>query len=231
MGKTPNWKDELWTFLANHDVDRCPVSDSCELRKGKGLCVIENMKVFTAMVINDGGVDSKINEFHKCDKLVAKAAGRIMELVEKLADEFLQDAGIRHPPVSDELALVADPGREVEIRLLPLRNHRGATWSVDGNWIIQLNQREPHMTRRITLFHEVFHILSHRNESPVFREAGGEGFFTEAMSDSFAVRVLMPKAWVTAKWAEVKDLKQMAEIFGVSTAAMRRRLLFLNLTE
>jgi len=60
---------------------------------------------------------------------------------------------------------------------------------------------------------------------PVFRKRGTKGgSFNELLADYFAICILMPK-----KWAEVKDLDRMAEIFDVPKAVMCIRLKRLGL--
>lgn len=77
----------------------------------------------------------------------------------------------------------------------------------------------------MTLFHEVFHILAHSRATPVFRKQEiKEGLFNEMLADYFAGCVLMPEGWVKEKWAEVNDLKQIAEIFQVTEVSMQIRL-------
>ncbi|GAG36112.1 unnamed protein product [marine sediment metagenome] len=57
-----------------------------------------------------------------------------------------------------------------------------------------------------------------------------QGSFNELLADYFAVCILMPREWVKEKWAEVKDLDKMAEIFDVPKSAMCIRLKRLGLT-
>jgi len=51
------------------------------------------------------------------------------------------------------------------------------------------------------------------------------------LADYFAGCILMPKAWVEKKWAEVKDVRRMAEIFQVTELAMWIRLKTMGLTQ
>ena len=65
---------------------------------------------------------------------------------------------------------------------------------------------------------------------PVFRKRGAiGGSFNELLADYFAMCTLMPRQWVREKWAEVKDLDRMAEIFDVPKPAMCVRLRQLGL--
>jgi len=64
----------------------------------------------------------------------------------------------------------------------------------------------------------------------VFRKRGTiVGSFNELLADYFASCILMPREWVKEKWAEVKDLDRMAEIFAVPKSAMCIRLRRLGL--
>ena len=48
-------------------------------------------------------------------------------------------------------------------------------------------------------------------------------------ADYFAICILMPEKWVRGKWAEVKDMSRMVEIFDVPESAMWFRLRCLGL--
>lgn len=55
----------------------------------------------------------------------------------------------------------------------------------------------------------------------MFRKRGTkEGSFNELLADYFAGCILMPREWVKEKWAEVKNLRSMAEIFDVEEPLM-----------
>jgi len=49
------------------------------------------------------------------------------------------------------------------------------------------------------------------------------------LADYFAGYILMPREWVKGKWAEIKDLDGMAEIFAVPKSVMCMRLRQLGL--
>jgi len=86
--------------------------------------------------------------------------------------------------------------------------------------------------KRFTLFHEAFHIEAHDKADPVFRTRGCErGTFNELLAECFDSKILMPADWVREKWAEVRDVDRMAEIFAVPKAAMWIRLKLLRLIQ
>jgi len=145
--------------------------------------------------------------------------------VEILASRYLKRARIADPPAPAELVSLIDPQHVIEVHLLPLRAHHGGIWRVGDKWVIQLRKDDTPARRRFTLFHEAFHILAHCKTKPVFRKIGLEqGCFNELLDDYFSTRTLMPGEWVAEKWAEVKDLDGMAEIFDVPKPIMWLRL-------
>ena len=147
-----------------------------------------------------------------------------------LAQKYLKKGGVHYPPVPTGLISLADEQRSVETHPLPLKVYHGATWFLKDKWILQVKVSDTSAAKRFTLFHEVFHILVHCRTTPMFRARGiREGFFNELLAECFANSILMPKEWVIEKWAEVKDLNKMAEIFGVSKLAIRVRLKTLGL--
>ncbi len=129
-----------------------------------------------------------------------------------------------------ELISVADEQHTIETRLLPLKVYHGAIWHLREGWVIQLKDDVSSASKRFTLFHEAFHILAHCRTTPVFRKRGTmQGSFNELLADYFATCILMPKEWVKKKWAEVKDVDVMAEMFDAPKSAMWLRLRQLGL--
>jgi len=152
--------------------------------------------------------------------------GEVFQLVERLAQKYLQRAGVHCPPVPTELIYLVDEQHPVEVRLVPLKIYHGAIWYLKGGWIIQLNRNNPPIRRRFALFHEAFHILAHHGAPTVVfkkRECGG-GSFNELLADHFAGSILMPREWVGEKWAVGEDLDGMAKIFDVPRSLMWLRL-------
>jgi len=156
----------------------------------------------------------------------------IFRMVEMLAQRFLKEGGVCHPPVPNELVLLADKRLPIEVRLLPLKAYHGAIWRLKDGWIIQLREDDTPARSRFALFHEAFHILAHCSSSatPVFRRRGAaQGSFNELVADAFAAFTLMPREWVEEKWAAVHDLDQMVKLFDVPKPAMWIRLKRLGL--
>jgi len=139
-------------------------------------------------------------------------------------------AGLVSPPVPTEVVTMFAKKEAIEIREVPLKVCSGATWHTEDGWVIHLNAHETPAEKRFTLFHEAFHILSHRAARRLPEQRGSKkGIFYELLADYFSKCVLMPRAWVVEKWAEVEDLDRMVEMFDVPRRAMWVRLRSLNL--
>lgn len=149
--------------------------------------------------------------------------------VEKLASEYLTGAEVPGPPVPSELIGIFDKSKKVEVRLVPLKALHGVVWLLRGEWIIQINSRDPRRVRRYSLFHEAFHI-AYRITYPAFNKAEViRTSFNEVLADHFATCFLMPKEWVEEYWPGVQDVRAMADRFDVPVRQLRRRLNQLNL--
>ena len=97
---------------------------------------------------------------------------------------------------------------------------------------LHLNENDTPARKRFTLFHEAFHILAHSRAEPIFKKRhSSAGSFNELLAEYFAGCILMPREWVKAKWEEVNDLSEMAEIFRVTEQQMWLRLKVLRLAD
>ncbi len=220
----------------------CPLRNNCDTRCSGGWCLDDSRGHLNRVLHcglfslgfgevlwgnrNDGCYDvTDIIDF-----VEHWAPARIFRLVEKLAERFLEKGGIQHPPVPLDLRSLADENHRVEVRLLPLNICHGAIWHSGSEWIIQLRENDASNKKRLTLFHETFHILAHCGTKPLFGKAGGmQGSFNELLADYFAGCVLMPREWVAQRWTGVNDLVRMAEIFDVQKSVMWIRLKELGL--
>ena len=156
--------------------------------------------------------------------------GTIFKLVEKLASRYLKKGNIKQPPVPTELILLADRKHPIEVRLVPMTCCNGATWNIDNCWVIYLNASDPLATRRFTLFHEAFHVITKCKccYSLKGRQNKDHSFY-ELLAERFAASILMPREWVGKKWLEGNDLDGMAEIFIVPKPVMYIELKLLQL--
>lgn len=231
-GKTARWESELWSYLSRGDGVNCPLHHDCELRQNGGLCLDDHRdrlhKLYGNIPFNPGDEAESLNFLLKSieyDYLRNWKPGPIFQLVERLADKYIEKSHIDRPPVPNKIIDVLDIDRPVEIRPVSLKAYQGAVWYTDDTWVIQLNEKQPIESKRITLFHEIFHVIAHIKSTPIFKRRGTqEGFFNEFLADYFAGCILIPQKLVVEKWAEVKELKRMAEIFQVTQLTMWFRL-------
>ena len=151
-------------------------------------------------------------------------------MVEMLAQNYLKKGGICYPPVPSELVSVIADKQSVEVRLVPITNYHGAIWRIKEGWVIQLKESDPPDEQRLTLFHETFHMVAHIKSTPVFSRRGHvPAPFNEMLASYFAVCILMPGKWIKEEWAELRDIKKTAEIFGVPQRTVVFRLKRLGL--
>ena len=216
--RIPRWESELWSLISSGDGEHCPLYDECQIRRQGGQCLDDSKEYFhniNTLMDNDKFVlsdpESGKPEFIRCAR-----AGRIFQLVGKLAEKYLKMGKVYSPPVPEMLIALCDKNHPIEIREVPLKVYHGAIWRLKESWIVHLNGNDTPARRRFSLFHEAFHILAHSKATPVFRKVGvKKGSFNELLADHFAGCVLMPQEWAKEKWAEVQDLNKMAEIFQI----------------
>lgn len=225
-------ESELWSYLNNGDGTNCPLNDHCEIQQNSGLC-LNNFKdilggssgVVPLADTLDSELIDNLNESAGCDFLGNWVPGPIFELIESLANKYIEQSAITQPPVPTRIIDIFGIERPVDIRPVPLKAYQGAVWNTSDGWVIHLDKQSPPGNQRITLFHEIFHIIAHTKSTPVFRKRGiEEGSFNELLADYFAGCILIPQKWVAEKWAETSDLEQMAEIFQVPKLPMWFRL-------
>jgi len=200
----------------------------CHLRLRGGPCFDDrDCCIALRQVVEDDSDDS--SAWGKV-RLVCVKSGEIFKLVEMLAQRCIRQGKVCQPPVPIELVSLVDPRRAVEIRMVPLKAHHAAIWRLQDAWVIQLKSDDTTARKKFSLFHEAFHILAHGGGSPVFRKAGLRmGSFNELLADCFAIYVMMPEKLVRERWAEIKNLAGMAEIFEVPKGLMHMRLRYLDL--
>lgn len=231
--KIPRWEAELWSYLSKGDGIHCPIYESCHLRLQGEWCLSEHEEYYQLMndFLDDEVPDltdpaSIEFEFQGCRHM-----GRIFNLVRRLAVRYQTEAGIDRLPVPADLITHGDDNLPIEVRELPFKAHHGAIWRLNDCWAIQLNSNDTPARKRFTLYHEIFHILAHCKATPVFKKISSSpaGSFNELLADHFAVIILMPEKQVKEKWAEVKDINQMATMFDVPKSVVWFALKHLSL--
>lgn len=106
----------------------------------------------------------------------------------------------------------------------------------EGQALIGLNRRHSVERRHFSFWHEVGHLVLHRDplrSTPTLCPLLGPGASGEAKlereADAFATSMLMPAEWVRDSHAELGNLFALARRFAVSPRAMARRLRELRL--
>lgn len=104
---------------------------------------------------------------------------------------------------------------------------RGMSSWDDGHWVIGVNKGNPHARRRVTLCHELKHILDADRDKITY--AGLSAQQREVVADYFAACYLMPKLWLRRAWTRgIQDADALAGLFNVSRPAMDKRLRYLG---
>jgi hypothetical protein len=218
--KIPRWEAELWSYLSRGDGIHCPIYHSCPLRLQGGWCLSEHEEYYQLMneflddeapvLAEPASIEFK---FPPCPN-----SGRIFALVRRLAGKYQMESEIDRLPVPADLITQAADNLPIEVRRIPLQAYHGSIWRLSDCWLVQLNSNDTPARQRFTLYHEIFHVLAHCKANPVlFKKTAcsREGSFNELLADHFAGIILMPEKWAKEKWAEVKDISQMAAIFDV----------------
>ncbi len=222
--KTPSWESELWSYLSKGDGINCPMYQSCQLRGGNVRCFNENVGYYKLVneFIDEDRLELNNPTGEKFEFSTCPSSGRIFQLVRRLAQRYVKEAGIDRPPVPNSLITHAESGVPIEVRQVPLKAYRGAVWRLSNSWVVQLNSNDSTARQRFTLFHEIFHILAHSKATPVFKKAGCdlEGSFNEMLADHFAAACLLPDKLLKKMWSKIKDVNKMAALFDAPRTVM-----------
>ena len=221
--KGPKWESKFWSYLSTGDGMHCPLYKNCHVRKRKDdWCGDDHRDKVGRLFDGDGEFD--VNKYDCIKYSKHFNSWGLFRFVQRLADRHIKKANVSSPPIPSEFVFKILEGCNVTIQQLPLKSCHGALW-FDGRWIIQLRDGDSSGVKRVTMFHEVFHILAHNRVHPVFRKAGSEqGYFNELLADYFAVCSLIPRLWLEKEWAKTKDLVMMAKIFDVPKSVIWFRL-------
>lgn len=103
----------------------------------------------------------------------------------------------------------------------------------DGQWIMCINENHNVKRRRFTIAHELGHFMLHKNKNIEFKDStffrGNEMDSIEYAANEFAARLLMPEEKVRSLVSYgVKNIGELAASFGVSSMAMKYRVLSLG---
>lgn len=140
------------------------------------------------------------------------------------ADEILGTFGITKPPVPTGVIKKVFPDCTLDV--LHFSDEAfGFTYPFRGQWHILIDSEIPLGARRLTAFHEFYHMLKHEVG---FNKEGLQTDFKHSEANFFAVCLLMPARWFRKHWEQCEDVDIMAEIFGVTKTAVQYRLMGLE---
>jgi len=208
-------ENELWRLVSRADNSHCPFYNCCDRRRSGAWCLDDHYERLVPLLTD---VHNDIHFSNDC----APYRSQLMDLLDSLVIDLFEEWQITELPVSSDLISLADKQRKIEVRLVPMRVTHGALWHIDNGWIIHINENLPPSMRRVTLFHEAFHILAHRNTMSVIETNSryNKGRFSEILADFFAIHMLMPDKLLLEEWKKTRDVKVMSDTFDVPPSLM-----------
>ena len=140
-------------------------------------------------------------------------------LAETQAWVLLADAEVDQPPVPSR---VIECFPEIAVSHREGMEHSGRV-SFDGKrWVIELSADETPERRRMTLFHELKHVIDDPLDEVIYQ---GDSKRREKVADYFAAQVLIPKPWLKYDVTSgITDPGHLARRYCVSRAAMDAQL-------
>lgn len=141
--------------------------------------------------------------------------------------EVAKESGVETKPL-DVHSLAKALSLRVEYRVLQ-DDVSGMLKKIEDGWVVIVNSLHHRNRQRFTIAHEIAHYLLHREcseefvDKAFFRSEDGVGGM-EAQANKFAAKLLMPRDdFVDYVRNQSDSLKDVAEAFGVSTAAVKVR--------
>lgn len=155
-----------------------------------------------------------------------------MRIADIQATRLLTLLGVTEAPVP-ESALAGIPRIHIE-RLTPAPFSGATQWS-KGRWLIVINGSETSGCQRMSIGHELKHIIDAPFSDSLYPPLHGQSTYDrwEQICDYFAVSLLMPTEWVRKVYLDegIHDLRRLAQRFDVPLRAMQFRLAGLGLVE
>jgi len=153
------------------------------------------------------------------------------QLAERQATKLIHLGQLEGPPVPETL-ITELPGLHVE-RVRPLAVP-GAAGLRGDRWVVLLNADDARTRQRFSLAHEFKHILDHGRAQQLYPATPlwSPRDRVEAVCNFFAGCLLVPVIWLKRAFREgITEVRELAQLFEVSQAAMRVRLAQVGLVE
>jgi len=149
--------------------------------------------------------------------------GESLRVAELQANKLLEYGGATDEPF-DDVQICDLPRVVVTYADLPVS---GTSHWNGTQWVIALNRHEPLVRQRFTMLHEFKHVVDHGQAFRLYtsdrRHSAQEQ--AELAADYFAGCALVPKRLLKRAWGQgIQRVSELAEHFGVSTAAIDVRL-------
>lgn len=140
------------------------------------------------------------------------------------ADGILGYLGVTKPPVPTGIIKKVFPNCTIDVFHFSDEAY-GFAYPSKGRWHVLVDSEIPLGARRLTAFHEFYHMLQHEIG---FSKENPEDNLQHSAANFFAVCLLMPARWFRKYWEKYGEIDAMAEVFGVSKTAAQYRLMGLQ---
>jgi Zn-dependent peptidase ImmA (M78 family) len=155
---------------------------------------------------------------------------RAHQITKRQARLLLADAGITAPPVPTEIVSRLDGIHVYPLAEIPVGGLLSASKPSAKGGDILFDSTLPLAEQRITLLHELKHIIDGRRATPLHQR--GRYSNGEQPCTAFAFQVLMPARWLRADWDRGRrDCAELAERYQVPVEAVAQRLHALGLVK
>jgi Zn-dependent peptidase ImmA (M78 family) len=155
---------------------------------------------------------------------------RARQIAERQAKLLLAEAGITTPPVPTEIVSQLDGIHVYPLPEIPVKGLLGASKPSAKGGDILIDSTLPTAEQRITLLHELKHIIDGGHATRLHTRAlrtGGEQLCTD-----FALSVLLPATWLRNDWNNgQRNTTKLAERYQVPIEAVEQRLHTLGFTK
>lgn len=149
-------------------------------------------------------------------------------ITEQQAKLLLTESGITAPPVPDWVATKLDGITIYPLERMPVKGLLGVSRPNSHGGDILIDSSQPVTEQRVTLMHELKHIIDGGHAAKARHAASHTG--SETLCTDFALNVLIPAAWLQNDWQTGhQNIDELADRYQVPSEAMRHRLHTLGL--
>lgn len=151
-------------------------------------------------------------------------------VAERQAKLLLSQTGITAPPVPEQIVSQLAGVNVYPLTQMPVKGLLGASKPSGRGGDILIDNSLPLAERRLTLMHELKHIIDGGHTTKLRKRGSQTG--AEALCTDFALSVLMPATWLRADWQTgQRSIRVLASRYQVPTETVTHRLHTLGLLE